>query len=712
MNRMSDSTKTALSNAVRLICAACMIVMAVISVAVYKAPAGALLVMLLYFLFYIQLPGMLIVRWAGLDRGHVSTALGLGVFSGWAAAILLYFINDLLGNDILLTIAGPVMSAAYIYSAVKGRDGIITGRRLRLKKIPVSFCVFIVLALLYCLVNTQYLYLAPAFNDLTYMNPDKAYHMGLINSLSHDYPLQSPWISGVYITYHIFSEMMLSIPVRLFGVETDVITQSFGPFLTAYCFGVTYYSFMREMTAKPERAGLYSLLTMLANIYIARNSRNSLAFTFILINDNSSGYGLSAALMTIVAFKKWYELFRENDRRHWRVLAVLTALIMLTAGIKGPMGAVMIGALWGTVLLGVILRRMPLKTFAPLLCMTAGFALVYFTVLGSKGQANASGKSIIALAKIADISFWKYPLVDALKAHGVPTMAIYGVTMLVFMVFFLTVFFLPFCIGYIRELVLVLLGRKDYEPDKVLVYAACMVGLIAMFFLNYSGHSQVYFGLVSAFLAPYIAFRFLEDMEDLRGSSAFAKNALRICVPVMAVTLILTSCSLGMYYKRHIDTALKNTVPTSDSGKYSSISAEEYEAMEWIEDNTEEDALLATDRYYSVNPKEYSYENRWNNRFFLYEVYCNRFSYISGSGYNMRQAEWPKRREMIETNMELYDADNPDRGDLARELGVDYVVVSKRFTDVPDLTNEDYEICYSNDEVDIYRIRDGEEGAA
>ena len=49
---------------------------------------------------------------------------------------------------------------------------------------------------------------------------------------------------------------------------------------------------------------------------------------------------------------------------------------------------------------------------------------------------------------------------------------------------------------------------------------------------------------------------------------------------------------------------------------------------------------------------------------------------------------------MIENSEQLYDPANEDRGDLARELGVDYVVVSKRFTDVGDLSNKDYEKCY------------------
>ena len=59
---------------------------------------------------------------------------------------------------------------------------------------------------------------------------------------------------------------------------------------------------------------------------------------------------------------------------------------------------------------------------------------------------------------------------------------------------------------------------------------------------------------------------------------------------------------------------------------------------------------------------------------------------------------------MIETNMQLYDPTNENRGDLARELGIDYVVVSKRFTNCGNLENKDFHLCYSNEDVDIYDV--------
>lgn len=706
MAGISRNTGGIIGTAVRLICLAAVVIMLAISVHVYGASLSWLAVMALFILVYVQLPGLMVIRFAGLSPKHLSTKLALGLFSGWALALAVYFLADWLRSSVILYAVCPLITLLYLITLFRERKDADRRPLIRPNRIPVAFCIFFVLILFYCIVNTQYLYLSPEISQSTYMNPDKAYHIGLINSLSHDYPLESPWISGILINYHIFSEMMMSIPVRLFGVPADLITLSFGPFFTAYTFGLSMYSFFREMSSKPERAGIYCIILVLSNIYITKTAYASLAFKFILINDNSAGYGMAAALVTIILFREWYQAFSSRDPDRWKLLVLLTVFIMLTAGIKGPMGAVTIAGIWGTMILGIILRKVSPKVLPSLIAISAGFYLVYVTVLGSKGQSNASGNSVITFGTITDIAFWKKPLIALLKSFDLPVSIRLVIVMAVFLAFFLTIFVVPFCIGYIRELFLVLSGRKPYEPAKVLVYAEWVVGFIAMFLLNYSGHSQVYFGLVSAFLTPIVAFWFIEDLEDKAAASKLSRYTLRFTLCISAVLLVFTTYSLAHYYDAHIKEAITNSQEGRSHSKYVSISHDEYEAMRWIEANTEEDALLAIDRYYSVSPKKYTYQDRWANRFFLYAVYSNRFSYISGSGYNLPAYDWPVRMEMIKTNDMLYDENNEERGELARDLDIDYVVVSKRFTGTPDLANDDYELCYSNDDVDIYKIDD------
>lgn len=685
------------------------LVLALVSISIFSYGAAplSLLIFAAFFIFYVQLPGMAILDLFRISPARTSTGLALGLFSGWAFNIAVYFINDFIRNDFLLYVMGPVMSAVFIVSVIRrGKDSLIASFKDALSGISLWLCLFVLLALCYSLMTTQYLYLSPDMSEWICVNPDKAYHMGLIDSLSHDYPLESLWIQGRHINYHIFTEILYSIPVRLFNMDADFVLMSCGPYFTTYAFCVSLYSFFAELTSKPDRAGLYCLLVMLSNLYITKSYYNSIAFKFALTNDNSAGFGIAAAMMFMVLFHMYYESTELSTGRKIGFVVLLGAFMMLTTGIKGPMGAVLIAGLWGTFILGFILRKVSFKQILPLLILTAGFLLIYLTVLGSKGQSNGSGQSVISFATITNIAFWKKPLIAMMKAIAIPKSVRLLVVLLVFMIFFLTAFFLPFCIGYLRELFLVLTGKKKYDFTRVLVYAAWMVGFICMFILNYSGHSQIYFGLLPAFLSPIISFWLFEDLEDQMRAGLNKGRLLKFITAVFACSIICTSALLGIHISHLIPANISHTDPEFKYGKYLSMSDEEYTAMKWIKDNTPEDSLLATDRYYSVSLKKYSYENRWSNRFFLYASYSNRFCYIAGSGYNLGAKEWPVREEMIEINSTLYDADNEDRGDTARELGIDYVVVSKRFTKVPDLTNEDYEICYTNDDIDIYEIKD------
>lgn len=702
---MTLSENRTLNNVLRILSAVSIVGMFAVSVLVYKASILSVSCFIAFILFYVQIPGLYLIRLAGVKPQHISVHLVIALLTGWSMTMLLYFITDAIGTNILLYACGPVLSILY-FAGLKKKSEKLVISKFRPGKLSAAFCVFAALSFLFILLKTQYVYLSPEYCDYVYMNADKAYHMGLINSLALDYPLQSPWIQGRFINYHIFTEILYAIPVRLFGLTSDVVLSSCGPIMTAYTLCLSFYAFFRSLSNKSERAGIYCLIMLLSNIFIVRNISSSIAFLFAYKNENTAGYGIAGAMIVILMLKEWCDsaAAQTAGKKNFGPFVILLALIMCETGIKGPMGVVIIAALWGTFILGLIMRKIKFRTALPLIVFTLGFLLIYMTVLGSKGQNNSSGNALFALATISNISFWKAPLILWMKSHGIPYIVRLAAILLVFMVFMLTVFFLPFCIGYIRELVLVLSGRKEFDFTRIVIYADALVGLVAMFVLNYSGHSQIYFGLITAFFAPLISFWFFEDMEvkaELRGSqSAGIKALYAIC----AVTLVLTTVSLGMNYAANFKAAADHADPDKTYNKYKSISNEEYDAMVWIRDNTPEDSLLATDRYYSVPLKKYSYENRWDNRFFLYAVYSERFCYIAGSGYNLGANEWTVRRDMLQENSKLYDSNFEGRGNLARNLGIDYVVVSKRFTHIDNLESDDYKLCFTNEDVDIYEI--------
>ena len=690
------TTKRPLDKVIQIACLAMILAMTAIALGVYRADGAGLLIFAGFIVFYVQLPGQLLIRLAGIRFEHTPGILASGFFTGWAFVVLQYFITEVIPSDLILYITGPLCSVIYLAVLAVSRKKDDLQRLDRGRWLSPSFCFFVVLCLLYSMMLTQYLYLSPTVDQTITMNPDKGFHLGLINSLSHGYPLECPWFAGLYFNYHIFTELLYSVPIRLFGLTADTLLFTCGPYMTVYAFGMSLYAFFCEMCRRRERAGLYCLAVILSNIFIARGIDRSIAFLFIFRNENVAGYGISCAMVVIILLHRWYE--RSENKPAAGPFLVLLALVMLNTGIKGPFGIVLLAAMWGTFVLGLILRKVRFRTILPLILLSAGFYVVYAIILGSKGQSASAGESLIGMANIINITFYKAPLIALMKSLGLPSVVRYAVLLGAFTVCLLTAFFLPFVIGYLRELFLVLTGRKDFDFTRIVVYAAALVGFIAMMLLNYHGHSQIYFGFVTVFFAPLIAFWFFEDMEDDHG---FLMKLVRF---LFIAALALSAAGLGSFLYTQSGEAIESADPAAHGNKYKSMSHEEYQAMRWIDENTPKDALLATDRYYSVAPEKFDVVDRWDNRFFLYADYSNRICYLAGAGYNLPAREWQKRLDRIRINDRLFDPADPDRGDLARELGIDYVVLSKRFTHVKDLSNRDYRVCYKNKDIIVYEI--------
>lgn len=729
-----------LGRPVRLLVMLALVGMLLISIIVYKAPAGAFVHFALYAVFYLQLPGLALLRILKVRLRYSSSHVLVGFWAGWALIIGQYFLCDFIGNSLLLFILGPLMSAFLVLDTFRRKEEFFPETSLRIGSLPVSFMLLAALVLLFALLNTQYLYLHPMYTDSTYMNADKAFHIGLIMSLADDYPLMSPQVHGRLLHYHIFSEVFYACGVRLFGITPDFMIMSAAPFVSAYSFCLGIYSLCKEFCRRKDRAGIYSLIILLSNLYLVRNPHSSIVFKFLITNDNVAGYGVTCSIAFLICFRYWYESlyalgsdacadaascsgsgnglefcgfarngFARGIFGHAGFFILLVALVMTATGVKGPMGAVLVGAVWGAWILGLIMKCARLRHMIPLLIISAGFLFVYVTVLGSKGQSNSSGDSIFAFATMTNISFWKKPLIATLESIGIPRSLRLVAILSVFAVSIWGTFFLPLVIGYLRELWLVLTRRKEYDLPYVVIYAAIFVGMVPFMVMSYSGHSQIYFGFIPIILGTTVAFRYIEDMEAaLAGRQSAGRFSIGLSKAVVIISMVLltmSTLSLASDYRERITAAVRSTDSSAVHLKYCSISKDEYDAMLWLRDNTDKDALVANDRYYSVNPDNYNTENRWMSRFFLYAIYSQRFQYIGGSGYAIPASMVDLRAEMVATNLKLYDSSNVDRGRLAREIGIDYLIVSKRFNSDTALDSADYVRCFENDDVIIFEVK-------
>ena len=669
-----------------------------IGITAFGASLKGIVIFLLFVLFYVQLPGMLIGRLLGFAPRHVSTALVVGFYLGWALELAAYFAAEALrGLDLILYVTGPACSAVYIALLLMTR-----GRRQSLQLSPGSIPIFLsitfVLCFFYSLTSTQFGYMSPEISDFTYLYKDDAYHMGIINALAEGYPPSNPWFAGRPLYYHFFTEMLYAIPVRLFGLTSDFMVMSCAPYIIAYAFPLSAFALFRELCSRENLCGLYCFLTFAANMFLISSETKSWLYSHIFGNANSFCFSMSAAFVAVIVIKYWRECIADGQKRvrYFVILAVLTLLI---TGIKGPVGAVLIVSLWASTLLGLILRQEWFSTLVYVAILTACFAVVYLFVISGQDTVS-SGGDLISPGKVIDYFVRGDDVMAYAQNLGIPAGLQKYVLAAVFMCFVAMAFTVPFVVGYIREVILVLAGRKPFLLERVTVYAFAAVGLLSMMILNFNGCSQIYFGFAGTCMIPIISFWFFEDFEGRKNVGAW------IVLAVFVLCLIPSAWTMTQYLEKRVDRTISHATNYNNAyeSKYKSITGAEYEALSWIRENTPHRCVLATNRYSSVPMSRYKYNVRGNNTFFLYAVYSGRSFYLEGAGYSIGEDELDLRLERIENNDKLYDAAYTGRGKLAHDLGIQYVVVSKDFGDFGDLENDNYRKCFSNEAVDIYEI--------
>ena len=697
MNQLTANSR--LQTAVKILCIAFTLALCYIGVVSFSARVSTLLLYIAFMIFGVQLPGMAILKNLRIRSEHASTALVLGFFTGFAFNVILYYMSDILGLRYILFGLDLILSALWLIGEARsGFKGSLKRVPALFKAAPAGAFVFFACVFFYSMLVTQYTYIPPSHTPFAAIKADFSFHAGIINALSQGYPPQNPWVDGRIIEYHYFTEMLLSIITRVLHVPSEELIMSCTPYVIGTVLSLSIYSFFREFTTSRKYLGLYCVAFFLSNMFAVKQPYDSWFQYHIYSNINSAGLGIACMLAVLMLLKSYDGVIsgKETDSSgSGRKMLIFAVLIMLMTGIKGPVSIVFVGGMIGTLILSFIMGKGSRISLSLTLLSGISFVLIYMYILGAQ-HSNTTGGRLFNAWEVTDIFYLKKIIQDS----SLPKSAALAVILVLFVAYFLSAFLVPFTIGYIRELFLVLSKRKEFVFSKVTIYACWVVGFVGMMIFNFSGHSQVYFGFAAAVLTPVIAIWLLEDIQDNKKVWAhLVRAAFLICLCVTTYTsfmFLYTSSDKAMSFRENND---------GSNTKYTNVTTLEYEGLLWLRDNTPEDSLIASDRYYSVPEHLYKVTSRGSNKHFAYAIFSQRRQYLEGSGYSLDTSQVGIREEMLAKNKALYDPGNDARGESARALGVDYVVISKRFNEVGDISNADYELCFSNDEMDIYKVR-------
>jgi hypothetical protein len=227
------------------------------------------------------------------------------------------------------------------------------------------------------------------------------------------------------------------------------------------------------------------------------------------------------------------------------------------------------------------------------------------------------------------------------------------------------------------------------------MYGIVIVGIVMNVFISYTCNNMTYFGFATIIPLSMIAIR------EIHKSSNLLKSITALMV---AISILFFISNLKTdYNSKIIEFSLSKKGRTTYVDMSQRFSNSEYKAMLWLRTNTTEDSVIASDRFTEWDEKSFDINNKSLGRWYYYSGFSYRKFFFEGTSYcGARSAS--ERIKLYKLNNRLYSSEKEEAVKTAIQLKIDYIIVSKRIHSDYDFTTRKTYKCYSNEDIDIYRV--------
>ena len=617
---------------------------------------------------YIQIPGLLMLR---SERVDLETTL-LAFFAGMGVLILEFFLCSALKLQIAFVVLSPILTVSLLAMPRNRKKASETVRNTRIDGkfviilAAVSLVVYIVQH--YCIYDLEKQVYFSLFQDINW-------HIGNVASLGRGVPFADYRIADIPFFYHYFNDLIFGMCKYAFDISAYALIIKCSPLLTAYVYSLGIYAFFRKITAKPILG--FTLFTLsggaLPYFILNADAKYSMLNYHIYSNVN----GVATALAAVIAAYLYYLYLVDKKEKDFADIIIFMIIIFALTGSKGPFAAVMIAAFLATDLL-ITLKNRSIKHMIPSVAGTFSFLCTYFFVI--KGISNISKESnnnrAIALS-ISD-TFSRSRLGEAagrlLDNGNIGSMIIY--CLLVFLIGSLISAGLLFLLFLIRTVIVtrdVLHGSSESFPaDSVVAVISGWTGLAGFWLVSQEGFSQTYFLFVALLFISAEAVLLLEsNMNNTVHMTLYAAVIINTVICAYWHIGALVDSLNGENPLFFANSAEETRSMTS------TLSGKEMEGLIWLRDNTDTDAVIATDRHHMNKYDDVTQAD--DNTYFYDSAFAERQMYIEGTAYSDVAPMEITEKESI--NNDIYCNDKSTSEKAIKRSGVDYIIVSKRFCD-------------------------------
>jgi len=666
---------------------------------IYSGRSPLSTVFLSAYILYVQVPGHILLNLVKVRYGSTLIDSLISFFCGCFVLFFEYYLFSFLNISWMIIYFNVAISIIYILRAVfNGEktilDNFINSFREKIFDIRPIALVFFGIIITGFMLNLQFQYVSPTKYEFTSLGQDFLWHMGNINSLANSFPPLDYRISENHFFYHYFQDLLYGICLKIFKIPADVVIFTCSPYLLTYLFGGSLLVLFRKFCKKKNNAEIYGIIFILLSLCPLGVVFNGEKWTaswlniHIFSNVNCVAFALSAVIVFIISLEQCCRLSN----------IMISALIMfVVTGLKGPMAIVIIaGMIMALIIEAFVNRALNKKHTMIVITSLISFLIVYlFIISGIQMGSSPKGSNLnLFSTDTIDDGFFYNIMFDYIENNVLS----YIIIVMLEMICLVGALAIPYLIYIISEGKNILSGHDDRNSwIRNIIYFSIFTGIGGFLFVGQSGFSQIYF------LFTILPFMYMEVICMIEKRNEYSKIKKTFVLLSFAIGFLVSSYYFINDVKELALTALYKSEEQNveEESFFTGMLRDEFAGMVWLRENTPNDSVIATDRR---NITENECFEMIDGRYYYCSAYSQRKIFMEGTAFSsITDNEINKKMNILK---KIYSEENLKRGDIARENGIDYVVVTKTASGNIDLSNEDLKLCYNNDRIKIYKVKD------
>lgn len=521
-------------------------------------------------------------------------------------------------------------------------------------------------------------------NTTPIMAGDSRYHVdllnsvGLVDSASRGFPFEDVKAAGIPYNYHVLSFAILGILKSVSGIDN---------FSLIVLFSLTVFT-----------PFLAACVTALSKRILGNNLKIAFVFVAIFILSpfenmflhylylDTLGFSLSVAFgtLSILALLRFFE---NKDKKISSDIILCCITLALSTFAKGPVAAVYVLGFGMTFLVAIIREKKFLDNLVRGGMIFLSFFIVYLLIYTSD---SASLVTFYPGRFIVDTEIYSF-----VKAKLHIDSSIFSIVLM-----FLTTYIFMF-FGVLLQAFR--LGKSKHNEFYYSIFAITIsiLGFLLTNITHQYGGSEIYFVLAAYPFSVIILVNAVGVMFENKAKTAGKTLRIVLATAILSIS-VLSALPSVTFFKDKILIG-KHRYSSINAGSEDriiygfiddSVTEKEYEALIWIRDNTDRNAVFASER--AVLNSKYMYGTAFSERRFFLEGYVYITSYDETSKY---YEEIMNRVSILEGT---YSGNEKSLNEL-KQKGVDYILLSKRVFD-DRRPFEQMESVYDNEDIEIFKF--------